>query len=105
MGLAVQDERVDRAPDIVDRGVADEIDRAGIGIDFDLADLRAVGEARERDGLVRHRAQRPLQIRRQIRPRRRRLRHRENAERAVGAGDARKLRATELDVLECRPRA
>ncbi len=38
MHLAVQDERVDRLPDVVDRGVAHDFDRAGLGIDFEFAD-------------------------------------------------------------------
>jgi hypothetical protein len=38
--------------DIVDRGIADNLDRTGLGIDLDLANLRAVGKARDRQGLV-----------------------------------------------------
>ena len=48
MRLAVQDQRIDRAADIVDRGVARELDHAGLGIDLDLADMRAGGKARDR---------------------------------------------------------
>ena len=43
MGLAVQDQRVHRAADIVDRGVAVDPHHAGLGIDLDLADMPAVG--------------------------------------------------------------
>ena len=87
MRLAMQDHRVDRAADIVDRGVADDLDRAGLGVDLDLADLRAVGEAGDRKRLVRDRGERPPQIRRQdpcVRPRRCDL---EEADCPVGAGD------------------
>ena len=48
MRLAMQDHRVDRAPDVVDSGVADDIDSTGFRIDLDLADLRAVGKACDR---------------------------------------------------------
>ena len=43
MGLAVQDQRIHRAADIVDRGVAVDPGDAGLGIDLDLADMPAVG--------------------------------------------------------------
>ena len=49
--LAVNDERVHRAPDIVDRGVADDIDSPGFRIDLDLADLRAVWKACDREAI------------------------------------------------------
>src|SRR5215472_12874779 len=55
MGLAVHDHRVDRTPHIVDRAAADDLNGTGLGIDFDLADLRAVRKAGDRQGLVRHR--------------------------------------------------
>ena len=45
MRLAVQDHRVDRAAHVVDGGIAHHVDGAGLGVDLDLADLRAVGEA------------------------------------------------------------
>ena len=62
--LAVQDQRIDRAPDIIDGGIADDRDMAGLGIDLDLADLRAVGKARDRQGLVGDGGERPLPLRR-----------------------------------------
>src|SRR4051794_16127652 len=43
------DHRIDGAADIIDRGVADQIDFAGRGIDLDLTDMRAMrkrGDAR-----------------------------------------------------------
>ena len=57
MGLAVHDHRVDRAADIVDRGVADDLDRTGLGIDLDFAALRAVWKTRDWQGLVGYRGQ------------------------------------------------
>ena len=46
MGLAVHDQRIDAAADVVDRGIAGDRDLAGVGIDLDLADGAAVGEHR-----------------------------------------------------------
>ena len=48
MGLAVHDHRIDAAAHVVDRRIAHDVDRAGVGIDLDLADGAAVRE----DGLV-----------------------------------------------------
>src|SRR6266404_6440888 len=44
MDLALEEERVDGAAEIVDNGVALDYDAAGIGIDLDLGDVAAVGE-------------------------------------------------------------
>jgi hypothetical protein len=44
MRLAVQDQRIDRAADIVDRAVARELDFAGFPIDLDFGDMEAVRE-------------------------------------------------------------
>ena len=46
MGLAVHDQRVDAASDIVDDGIAGNVDPAGLGIDLDLADGTAIGKDR-----------------------------------------------------------
>ena len=46
MGLAVHDQRIDAAADVVDRGVARDRDVAGVGIDLDLADRAAVRKHR-----------------------------------------------------------
>ena len=62
MRLAVQDQRIDRAPDVVDRSVADDLDLAGIGIDLDFANMRTIGEACDRQGLVGGCAERSLQL-------------------------------------------
>ena len=66
MDLAVNDERVHRAPDIVDGGVGNKRHGAGLWIDFDLADMRAVRVARLDYGLVASCHERPAQIIRQI---------------------------------------
>ena len=50
--LADHDHRIDDAPDVVDRPVAVELHGAGIGIDFDFADVAAVGPARRVDGAL-----------------------------------------------------
>ena len=42
MELALDQQRVDHVADIVDRGVADDLDLAGVGVDLDLADVAAV---------------------------------------------------------------
>ncbi len=83
--LAVDDERIDRAADVVDRRVFDDLDHAGVGIDLHLADMRAVGKARGRDGLVALRGERAAQILRQIGALHRGARDLENADRVVGA--------------------
>ena len=44
VGLTVEDERVDRAADVVHRRVAHDRDIAGLGIDLDLADRAAEGK-------------------------------------------------------------
>ncbi len=57
MGLSVHHHRIDRAADIVDRGVIDELQRAGLRVDLDLADVGAVREAELQDRLVAARVQ------------------------------------------------
>jgi hypothetical protein len=44
MGLAVQDQRVDGASDIVDGGVAGNLDGAGLRVDLDFTDMKPVRE-------------------------------------------------------------
>ena len=48
MRLTMQDQRIDGAPDIVHRSIADDLYFARFGIDLGFADLRAVGEAGDR---------------------------------------------------------
>jgi hypothetical protein len=52
MRLTVQDQRIDSAPNIVHRGIADDLDLACFGIYFDFADLGAIRKARDRKRLV-----------------------------------------------------
>src|SRR6185436_15771536 len=66
MRLPVQDQRIDRAADVVERGVADERDGAGVGIDLDFADVSTERKAAAGEGDVRYRAQRPAQVVRQV---------------------------------------
>jgi hypothetical protein len=67
MRLTVKDERIDCTAHIIYRGVADDLNLAGIGIDLDLADLRAIGKARDRERLVGNAGERPLQFLWQLR--------------------------------------
>ena len=43
MDLALDDQRVDDAAEVVSAGEVDELDRAGLAIDFDLGDIGAGG--------------------------------------------------------------
>ena len=83
--LAVDDERVHRTPDIIDRGIIDERHLAGIRIDLDLADMRAVRVARLHHGFVASSRERSAQIFRQISALDRRARHLEQSDGVVGA--------------------
>ena len=65
MGLAVHDQRIDAAADIVDGGVALDVERAGFGIDLDLAQAGAVWIDRRVHFIVAPHAQAALQCRRQ----------------------------------------
>ncbi len=66
MGLAVDQQRVDGAPDIVDGGVADDFHNAGVRVDFDLADVAAVAEAGRRLVNLGLAGERAVQLFRQI---------------------------------------
>ena len=46
MGLAVNDKWIDTAAHVVDRGVAGEFQRSGVGINFDFANSATIGEYR-----------------------------------------------------------
>jgi len=66
MRLAMQDQRIDGAPDVVHRSIANDLNFARFGIDFCFADLRAVREAGDGERLVGDAGERPLQVLRQI---------------------------------------
>ncbi len=89
MRLAVQDHRIDGTADIVDRGVTDDPDRTGFGVDLDLADLCPLREARDR---------------RQVGARCRRRGDLEQPDLTIGAGDA-EPGLRELDLAILRPLA
>ena len=87
MGLTMQDERVDGAADIVDGGVADDLDGPGLWVDLDFADMKPV---REGSNLARDLAdtgERPAQLLGETRVVLRHRRDSEQVERAVGTGD------------------
>ena len=66
MDLAMHDQRIDRAPDIIDGVVAHDFDDAGVGVDLDLADVAAIGETCEVDCLVAFGTERAAQLLGQI---------------------------------------
>src|SRR6266436_9337843 len=86
--LALEQERVDGAAEIVDDGIALNYDAAGIGIDLDLGDVAAVGEGLSWRYAVMRRIEPRFHARRQFRGIARRLRHRENIEVEIGPGHA-----------------
>src|SRR5215831_3664285 len=88
MDLALEQERVDGASEIVDDGVALDCHDAGIGVDLDLDDVAAVGEGLSWRYAVVRRIEPWLHARRQLRGIARRLRNRENIETEIGAGHA-----------------
>src|SRR5215470_7122936 len=88
MDLALEQERVNDAAEIIDDGVALDCDDAGIGVDFDLDDVAAVRESLSWRYAVMRRIEPRFHARRQFRGIARRLRHRENIEAQIGAGHA-----------------
>src|SRR5262245_30176928 len=74
MDLALKQERVDGAAEIVDDGIALDYDAAGIGIDLDLGDVAAVGEGLSWRYAVMRRVEPRLHACRQFRRIARRLR-------------------------------
>ena len=86
--LALQQQRIDDAAEIVDHSVAVDCRRTGIGIDLDLDDVAAVGKGlRRRHADVRG-VESGLHARRQSCRIARRFRHFENIETQIGAGHA-----------------
>ena len=45
MDLAVEQQRIEDRPSVIDRSVADQFDLAGVDVDFNLGDMNAVGKA------------------------------------------------------------
>src|SRR5262245_18956994 len=88
MDLALEQERVDGAAEIVDDRVALDCDGARIGVDFDLDNVAAVGKGLGWRYAVMLRLKPRLYARRQHRGIARRLSHRENIEAEIGAGHA-----------------
>ena len=88
MDLALEQERVDGAAEIVDDGVALDYDGAGIGIDLDLDDVAAIGEGLSWRYAVMRSIEAWLHACRQLRGIARRLRHRENIEAQISARHA-----------------
>src|SRR5262249_15008339 len=88
MDLALEQERVNGAPEIVDDGVALDYHDAGIGIDLDLDDVAAVGEGLSWRYAVMLRIEPRLHARRQFRGIARRLRHGKTVGGDIGTGPA-----------------
>src|SRR5262245_32591777 len=88
MHLALEQEWVDGATEIVDDGIALDYATPGIRIDLDLGDVAAVGEGLSWRYAVMRRVEPRLHACRQFRGIARRPRHRENIEAEIGAGHA-----------------
>jgi hypothetical protein len=97
MDLAVDDHWVDGATDIVDRGVAHQLDGPGLGVDLDLADVATVWEGGKIDRLITLTAERPAQVVGEIVALQDLGRDLEDAERTVGALD-RKTSVGEFEI-------
>ena len=74
MRLAVHDERIDAAADVVHRRIARDLGGAGIGIDLDFADGAAVGKNRivhlvigcDRESILQFRRQGEMRVQREM---------------------------------------
>ncbi len=64
--LALDEHRVDHAPDVVHHRVADDRDRARVLVDLDLAHLAAVGKGHRRRRERRRLGEPGLQVRRKL---------------------------------------
>jgi hypothetical protein len=62
VGLAVNNQRVDGAANVVNAGVLHDLPSSEIRIDLDLPDVAAVGETRIVHGLIAYSGQRPAQL-------------------------------------------
>src|SRR5215831_9990528 len=85
MDLALEQERVDGAAEIVDDGVALDYDGAGIGIDLDLDEFAAVGVGLSWRHAVMRRIERQFHPHKQCRVILRRLGDREKLAEEIGA--------------------
>ena len=83
----MHDQRIDRAPDIVDGRVASDFDDPGLRVDLDLADVAAIGKTCEVVGLVAFGRERAAQLVWQIVAPQCLSGNLEDSERAVGALD------------------
>src|SRR5262249_4825569 len=88
MDLALEQERVDGAAEIVDDSGALDCHDAGIGVDLYLDDVASVREGLSWRHAMMRRIEPRLHARRQLRGIARRLRHRENIEAEIGPGHA-----------------
>src|ERR1700680_3524543 len=84
MNLALDDHRINVAPDIVDGGILHDFDDTGVRIDLDLADMAAIGKAGYVDDLVGFGGKWPEQFVRKIIALQRRRRDLEYPELPVG---------------------
>src|SRR5262252_2705849 len=98
MRLSVNDEGIDGSADIVDRRIANQFECAGLAIDFDLADMRAVGKAKLQDGSVACCLKSSGQIFRHALTACRRCRDVENSKRTIGTLNS-VATASEYDVV------
>src|ERR1700730_17041825 len=97
MRLAVHQERVDHRAEIVDERVADDLDHAGLRVDFNLRNVTAVGEGRGRTVADVLHVEAPRQAGGQFHPRVQLLGQFHEADASVGPGDPEPA-GTKLDV-------
>src|SRR5215831_9944127 len=102
VGLAMNDQRIDAAADIVDRRIAGEHHRAGGGVDLDLADGASIGKHRIVHLVVGDHRDAVLELARK-RVSRRLLGKLEKVEGAVGLARAESA-VVEFDLVRRRPR-
>jgi hypothetical protein len=87
MCLAVYDQRVDGAADIVDGGVADDLDAPSLRVDVRVANMKPMREAGDLARDLADVGERPTQLLGETRVVPRRRCDSEQVERAVGTGD------------------
>jgi hypothetical protein len=97
MRLTGNQQRVHNHPEIIDHGVLDDLDNAGLGINLDLGDVNAIGKGRGRAFMNVSDIERLRQFRRQGQPAPNHRRQFHEVDKPVGAGDD-KAAIRELDV-------